>query len=168
MKASRRYVTSGRREARFVPHRRDVLPSILTGRVARHETSLAKLVDTVYERTGAVSAASAPRERPADQREEEIAEGHRRRLADAELGAVDEAKESEHGARQRIDGRAMEVTVDDEGSYRAQDHPGQNCAAAQQLHAAVDDAGAGERRQPHLLCAGARRVQRAIHLHLSP
>src|SRR5215475_1174585 len=73
----------------------------------------------------------APRERPTDQREEEIAEGHCGRLSDAELGAVDEAEEGEHGARQRVDGRAMEVTVNDEGSHRAQDHSGQNRAAAQ-------------------------------------
>src|SRR5215470_5021209 len=76
----------------------------------------------------------APSERPADQREEEIAEGHRRRLADAELGAVDEAEESEHGARQRVDGRAMEVRVDDKATPRPKNHPGQNRAAPKKLH----------------------------------
>src|SRR5262249_41316856 len=100
------------------------------------------------------SGLGAPRERPADEGEEEGAERHARRLADAELGAVDEAEERQDGAGQRVDRGPMEVTVDDEGGDGAQNHAGENRAATQQLHAAIDDARAAERGHADLLRAG--------------
>src|SRR6266851_662723 len=107
-------------------------------------------------------------EAKANQRDDQVAECNRRRIADAERGPVDEPEKRQHRTRAGIDRRALEPAVDNKRGDCAEDQPGENGAAAEQLHPAIDDAGAGELGHPDLLRRGSRRAERPIDLGLTP
>src|SRR5260370_38841877 len=107
-------------------------------------------------------------EAKANERDDQVAECNRRRIADAERGPVDEPEKRQHRTRAGIDRRALEPAGDDARRDRAEDQPGEDGAAAEQLHPAIDDARAGELGHPNPLRLGSRRAERPLHQRLTP
>src|SRR5262249_39582680 len=82
--------------------------------------------------------------RQAHRAEERVAERAVGRDRPSELRAVDEAEEREHRAGERPESRLLEAAVDDERGERAQHQPREHRAAAEKLHAVIDEPGACE------------------------
>src|ERR1051325_3756467 len=100
--------------------------------------------------------------RQAHRAEERVAERDLRRNRPSELTTVDEAEKSEHRAGERPESRLLEPAVDDERGEGAEHEPREHRAAAEKLHAVIDEPGARELCRAHLSGRGAGRIERAV------